>query len=187
LKLRLALMAVLLGSLGAQQCLGALISYTAAVGPPNVFNRPITNGSNPPVTTSDDDHYYHVFGFTVDVAETYRMEVVGTDGNIDSFLILYQGAFDPSNPLTNALEADDDGGVSFFSRIDRSLSTGTDYFLVTSTFDPETSVNYTVEIEGPTGNIISGIPEPATSVGLLTGLLGIGGLGFWRRRRDSRG
>ncbi|TWU09562.1 PEP-CTERM motif protein [Symmachiella macrocystis] len=174
--------------LGPTVAQAGLVSYTADVSDGPGYNRPM-NG-NPPTSQSGfaTNNFFDAQPFYVDLTGQYRMEVVAhLSGSRDSYLILYENSFDPANPLGNALEADDDGAGFPFSRIDRILTAGTNYILVTSTFSNNVLASYTNEIEGQ-GNInfgsTSAVPEPSSVV-----LLGIGGIALagcgWRRKRRA--
>jgi hypothetical protein len=134
------------------------------------------------------DVFYDLQPFFVGLSGSYSTEV--TEAPFDSYLVLYQDAFDPTSPLTNALNADADDGVGLLSLIVEDLVAGTLYFLVTSTFGNGEVGGFTVEISGP-GAVTLGvpgtvIPEPAPIVGVgMAGLFGIAGLAR-RRRRASR-
>lgn len=73
---------------------------------------------------------------------TWRFETAAPPSSFDTYLILYQGAFNPNASLVNAIEADDGAGI--LSRIDRSLTAGS-YLIVVSGWIG--SGPYTLEIE----------------------------------------
>ncbi len=179
---------LLITALGPAAAQAGMVSYTADVSDGPGYNRP--QADTPPTTLSGfaTNNYFDVQPFHVDLAGTYRMEVVAhLSGAIDSYLILYENGFDPADPLANALEADDDDGAGLLSRINYDLVAGTNYFLVTTTFSNNLLASYTNEIEGQ-GNVrlgtASAVPEPSSIVLLGMGGIALAGFG-WRRKRQN--
>jgi hypothetical protein len=79
----------------------------------------------------------------------------------DSVLMVYQGAFDPLNPLVNLIGVDDDGalGVLGGSSLWLNLTGGSSYTLVASTWGNNTVLTgYTA--------YVAGVPEPMTMTAL---------------------
>ena len=146
-----------------------------------IFNSP--NSGNPPTTTASGSFAYDVFGFTVNTAGVY--DIAANSNAFDTYLGLYRGSFDPQSPLTNALQYDDDSGPGFNSLISRSLSTGTQYFAVVTSFAPEARGAYSLTFTGPgTATIGTGaVPEPATWAMMI---LGMGAVGFAMRSAKRR-
>ncbi|MEL7448260.1 MAG: choice-of-anchor D domain-containing protein [Pseudomonadota bacterium] len=130
------------------------ISYSGdlELDPDGVFANPLSS-----VCTSCP---YDVQGFVVDTDGLYTIDAfypgdTSIDENMDGYLILFEGNFDPLNPV-NIVASDDDGpGGSNTSQIlDVSLSSGQSYFLVTTAFDDApTSFG---QPTGPFENTISG-------------------------------
>lgn len=146
------------------------------------FNRPLANLSD--LSAVGTDVAYDTFSFSVDTAGVYsfRSFALPISGPWDNFLILYQGTFDPSNSLANALIASDD----FKDKIGRSgfdiaLSTGVAYVLVTTGFDNESFGRYANLVRGP-GSLTAPVPEPGTYALILAGL---GVVGLVVRRRSA--
>ncbi|MBL8156011.1 MAG: hypothetical protein JNM70_17665 [Anaerolineae bacterium] len=97
--------------------------------------------------------YYEVQFFTVDAAGVYQIRMDSASFSIcsdDGMFALYQGSFNPANPLANRLAGNDDFG-SFLPGIDVNLTAGT-YILVTTSFCNLDTGTYTNSINGP-GNI----------------------------------
>ena len=63
----------------------------------------------------------------------------------DTYLALYQNSFDPANPATNFVRADDDiSGTVFFSSITQTLTAGTPYIVVVSGWSPSITGTFTM-------------------------------------------
>lgn len=162
---------------------------TLTTGGPT-FNRP--NADNPPTSLSivATSVYYGVQAFYVTTADAYTLETtaaaLSSPNSQDTYLLLYQGSFNPNSPLSNALQADDDGGTASLSRFTRDLSVGVQYFLVSTTFANQTTGSITTRIgttSGGTptlGTLSSAVPEPS-SLALCT-VAALAGLGYARRR-----
>lgn len=157
----------------------ATVVFTGTtVGGP-VFNRPVTLDTLSGVGTAVN---YDPVGFTVDTAGDYTLTL--TTG-FDSFLALYQGAFDPASPLTNLVALNDDGVGAFGdAQLTFSLLTDISYFGVVTAFDNGVSFPYELTITGPgTANAIGGVvPEPATWAMMI---VGVGAVGGAMRRRSK--
>ena len=100
---------------------------------------------------------YSAQSFTVSTSGTYDLlNVSNTFPGGDSFFALYQGSFDPANPLTNLVYANDDiGGADPRAEINCPLVAGTVYILVTSPLVAGFTGAFTNSITGP-GNITLG-------------------------------
>jgi len=160
----------------ALPALADVITYDGSLPVGPTFHRPFRNGDSPPFGTAEGDFYYNVQDFAVSVDGVYTMQ--GIDYEFDQYMILYQGSFDPVNPLVNALVANDDDGFGALSLISHSLDAGTQYYLVTTTFQELTTVlQFRNEIDGP-GTITlgdpQGVPEPSTMSLLALGLVALG-------------
>ncbi len=154
-----------------------------------VFNRPVAALPGLPPTTissSGTAVSYGALFFIPDTTGSYSIETTAatlTPGPADdTFLVLYQGSFNPASPLTNALAADDDSGVGSLSLFSQNLTAGTSYFLITTTFSNGVFGQITTRISGPPGSSLnlSAIPEPGSAA-----VLGLGALGLAFRRRKK--
>ena len=134
---------------------------------------------------------YDALAFTVTADGMYDFDAfyagdTSLDLNLDGILEIYDDSFDPLSPGAGSIAFDDDGpGGSNTSQIlDVSLTTGTTYFLVVSSFsDAPTSFGqpngeWEVTISGP--GKVQVVPVPAA-----LWLLGSAsrGMGVLRRRR----
>ncbi|MBS1709851.1 MAG: PEP-CTERM sorting domain-containing protein [Armatimonadetes bacterium] len=177
---------------------GTLIQTGTWDGSSPRWNRPLEDGSG--LSGLGIDNVYTAIKFTVSASSTYTFELgnpVNSVNNIDTFLVLYKDAFDPSNGLANFVAANDDNGAAFTvladggykagsilrSSFSSALDAGTTYYLVATTFwnyDPNFDDNhgdYGVGIGGR-GDINPPVPEPASLA-----VLGLGALALKRRKR----
>jgi hypothetical protein len=127
-----------LGAIAANQAVNFQLQIYSTFSCPGAFtassptfNRPLTG--NPPLSLSGIGTavYYRPITFSVGTSGMYSMVM---SSGLDGFYALYQTAFNPAVPLANALQAvDDSNGVN--PAIFRSLSAGTQYILVATTYD----------------------------------------------------
>ena len=146
----------------------------------SVFNRPVENGSSAPteLSTFGTAVPYLSYQFQAGSSAAYNFDV--TSAGFDSYLVLYQGTFDPSNPLNNALRANDDVNNDSRSFFTQNLTGGTSYTLVVTGFDNDAFGAFTAQITGPSYAIAT--PEPSSGV-LIVGGLTL--LFLWRKRRPA--
>lgn len=158
------------------------ISYSGTTVGGSTFDHPDPNGNNPPLALTSQITPYSVLQFTVDVSGLYSFTSTATaPPNWDNLTVLYNISFNPGQPLTNALIANDDkGGTVGVSGFDFNLTSGVNYFFVTTGFSNADKGAFQNLISGP-GNI-SAVPEPASMT--LLGL-GIAGLAAKARRRKT--
>jgi hypothetical protein len=125
-------------------CSGALTS-----GSPT-FQRPIGSNS-PPTSLESGSYYYRTIAFTVSANGWYVLQTSSASFPVsdhDLFNVLYQTSFNPASPLTNSVESNDDSGTANLPLIDRTLSAGVVYILVTTTFETLDTGTFTDTIEG---------------------------------------
>lgn len=125
---------------------------------------------------------YSVQPFVVSESGEYSFHSLGIAPlNWDNYTFLYQVSFDASQPLTNVLIGNDDEndtvGVSSFEFV---LSTGVQYFFVTTGFENSDFGGFANSITGP--GKVALIPEPGAAA-LMLGSLAIGGVILATRRR----
>jgi hypothetical protein len=144
-----------------------------------------TREGNPPDSLSGAGTAmsYNALAFVPDTTGSYTFETTaaalsrGPNGERadDTFLALYQGLFNPGSALVNILQADDDSGPDSLSLFSRSLTSGVNYILVTTTFTDRQYGSITTRISGPQGSSLdlgtgSSVPEPGT-ITLVAGAL----------------
>ncbi len=135
------------------------ISYSNTLTALPVFNR--TLASCAALSGVGTSVAYQAQPFFVDTSGVYTIEVTtSTFSDGDSMLFIYQDHFDPSDAVSNCLIGDDDNGVGSLSLITTSLTAGTQYIAVTTTFDNGIVGDFTNEISG-SGEIILGSPSLA--------------------------
>lgn len=125
---------------------------------------------------------YSTFSFVVGAVGSYAFI---SNGGYDTFLSLYAGTFDPTNPLANLVGDNDDAYngadyVRHVSAFNEDLSIGTRYTLVTSAFANGQSGVFSNAIVGP--GSVAQVPEPGLTILFLSG---IGLMSVVSRRRSA--
>src|SRR5690349_18019416 len=129
----------------------ATVTYSGAIPATPTYNRPtvtgtFTCGGLSGVGTAVG---YNTQPFTVDVSGAYTFTTTVYTGTSDPMMFLYTPTFNPAAATTNCVAGDDDtagGGRPTFTT---NLTAGTQYVLVTTTFDNGASGTFTNEITGP--------------------------------------
>jgi hypothetical protein len=168
-----------LSLIGIEPAHSATFTYSGDTTGKPTWNRPNQNNNLPPTTLSTTGTAvpYDVFSFTVNTAGNYTFDNIAANftsagSTNDTYGILYQNAFNPAAPLTNAIIADDDDGIDVLYQFSTTLNTNTNYFLVTTGFRNTAFGTFTTTIDGP-GNVSASastsVPEPFTIIGTLVG------------------
>lgn len=164
---------LLLGVLfGLSNAEAATFQYSGDTTGNPTWNRPVEG--TPPVELSviGDAVPYNVQGFEVDAAGEYSFEVVSAS-NFDPYLFLYQGSFNPANPLSgnSALIGNDDPYVgNSLSQFSYSLNAGAKYYLVTTGFRNQDFGSFTNEIAGNGAvTALAPVPEPEEWAMMMVG------------------
>jgi hypothetical protein len=154
------------------------------------FNRTLVG--NPPTSLSGVGTAvsYDLLPFYVTLNDTYLAETLSatlSPGTADdTFIAIYQTAFNPLSPLTNVVIADDDTGVGNLSLATKALTAGTQYYLVVTSFSNGAFGNYTGHLDSTTGLgqvVLGAVPELPTSAMML---LSLGMAGALLRTRQNR-
>lgn len=107
------------------QLISNTVNGTLTISSPT-FIRPTTSSS----------FYYKAYTFEAPSTGMANFEVIDAalaDGT-DTYMYLYQNSFNPLNPNTNLIASDDDSGVGLYSLISQSITEGTTYILVLTTY-----------------------------------------------------
>lgn len=121
------------------------------------FSRP-NGGATPSSCSTSGNEYYDAYNFTIDVADTYTF-MMGNSPDVDDFLVLYEGGFDPNDACTNLLEVDDDGGAGLESEIMIVLTlVPGDYTLVATSFGDLEEGDYEIKYGSANDGVICGLP-----------------------------
>jgi hypothetical protein len=113
--------------------------------------------------------YFQAQSFSVSTSGTYVLtNLSNTFPSQDSIFLLYSPSFDPANPLVNLVAVNDDGpSLGFRSQLTCTLTAGTSYVLVTTTFEALGTGSFSNQISGP-GIVTLGPLATPTSTPLLT-------------------
>ncbi len=102
--------------------------------------------------------YYKTYTFMAETSGTLDIETVGgtlSGDPYDTYLTLYQTAFNPTSPATNFLRGDDDSGtLQYASRLIHPIEAGTTYVLVVGTFGNGVTGDFSLQSNLP---IFSGV------------------------------
>ncbi|MBB3223312.1 PEP-CTERM sorting domain-containing protein [Pseudoduganella umbonata] len=128
------------------------------------FDRPLVNFSN--YSPNGTGAVYESIAFTVEDEGEYSITMHGL--GFDTFLLLYETAFDPVAPLINGVVANDDLVSLRTSGFAADLVAGEQYFVVVTGFSSDQFGAYSLTISGD--GVISAVPEPSTWLMLAFGV-----------------
>ncbi len=186
---------VALGSLlGLSQAVWAVdVPFFGALSATDpTYNR--TLSGSPPVGLSGAGTAvsYDLLPFYVTLNDTYLAETLSatlSPGTADdTFIAVYQTAFNPLTPLVNVVVADDDAGVGNLSLATKALTAGTQYYLVVTSFSNGAFGSYTGHLNSSTGLgqvVLGAVPELPTSAMMLLSLGMAGALLSSHRQRQA--
>lgn len=181
--LRTAVIAALaFGIAGAASADTATFSGTLT-GTPDYHRPSYTNSYTPAFNCTDCGFYSEEI--SVSTTGNYIFSLVSSDFP-DVVGILYQGAFDPTDPMTNFVGPLSHAMYGVYGNSAMvSLTANTQYSWVTSTDfgysadDCDAGCAFTTSVTGP-GVVTAGVPEPATWAMMI---VGFGSLGVTLRTR----
>lgn len=162
----IAMSALLVGF--AQTAQADIVTWTGDTTGGATFNRPLADLSDYSIVGTDVT--YRSIQFTVDDDGEYAFTMHGA--GFDTFLILYETAFNPGSGLDNAVVASDDLVNLRTSGFATDLMAGTQYFVVLTSFDNGESGAYSLTVSGD--GMITAVPEPSTWLMLAFGLVAVG-------------
>jgi hypothetical protein len=169
----LSMVALATATAGAQ-----VIVRTGTLGSGPLFDSPNFGITPPPSTTFGlAQFYFDAFPFTVGQTSLYSFNSTAT---FDPAIFLYSTSFNPAAPLTNIIFGA--SNVPFFDNpglpLATGLTAGTQYVLVTSSFDIFATGSFTSTISR-----VGVVPEPTSLLLTASGMLLVG---FAVRRRNKR-
>ena len=139
---------------------GTSYTYTATNVDGPEWDRPysVGDGSSGSCSISSSGPVnYHEQHFEVNADGTYTMTSIQ---NFDGYLHLYEGSFDPTDQCVDLVALDDDWTMAGDSRIVYTMTSGTNYYLITSGWGDGDEGDFTNTIEGP-GNVMLPLGAPA--------------------------
>jgi hypothetical protein len=143
------------------------------------YDRPFADFSD--LSPNGANASYQAYSLMVDTSGDYSVLLHGDQ--FDTFLFLYENAFNPATPLANGINANDDAVALNTSGFEHPLLAGTSYYLVVTGFAAGDAGKYLLSISGPGAATISAVPEPSTWLMLAFGLAAIT---YTARRRAQR-
>ena len=162
----MVLLSVFFGTLNAE---AASFQYSGDTTGAATWNRPIEGTPPSVLSTIGDNVPYSVQAFNVGISGDYSFEVISAN-HFDPYLFLYQGSFNPANPLASnsVLDGNDDQTVgNSLPKFSHSLATNTKYYLVTTGFQNTDAGSFTNVISGV--GSIAPIPEPEEWAMMMAG------------------
>lgn len=138
-------------------------------------------GSDP----GTDIQPFDAFSFQVSASGSYGFV---SSAGYDNYTLLYQGAFDSTQPLSNLIEFNDDFlGNNRQSAVAQFLNTNITYIFVNTSYDGSGAFTSVINGPGnviPTVGVIPAVPEPESLALMLAGMGCIAPM--VRRRASSR-
>ena len=105
-------------------------------------------GDNAVTYTASRPVFYKTYTFVAPASGAVTFATTAavlSSGDDDTYLTLYQNSFNPASPATNFLRGDDDSGLGFLSSLTQTLTAGTTYIVVVSTFETGATGTFTLQ------------------------------------------
>jgi hypothetical protein len=161
----------------AQTAQADIVTWTGDTTSGPTFERPFADFSD--FSPNGSGVSYNTIAFAVDANGEYSFTLHGL--GFDTFLLLYQNAFDPNDALTNGVAANDDDVSLTTSGFAAELTAGTQYFVVVTGFEAGEAGKYSLTASGE--GLISAVPEPSAWLMLAFGLAAVA---YTQRRKLPR-
>ncbi|GAB3705280.1 hypothetical protein GCM10027592_37570 [Spirosoma flavus] len=127
-----------------------LVNRTNGLLTANSPNYVRSSGNNTSTYTAGKSVRYQSFTFTAPMSGSQTFEILAsTFSDGDSYLSLYRTSFNPASPATNFLRGDDDSGEDNLSKLTYSLTQGTTYILVASSYNTGVTGSFTMRASIP--------------------------------------
>ena len=133
---------------GSIPILSSYSGYLSSTSP--AFNRPGSGTGN---------YYYQAIRVTVAASGSYTFTSVSS---MDTYGLFYVNNADPSYPSQNLVASDDDNGSSQQFRLSVSLSYGSTYVLIVTTYGTNVAGSFSVQVSGPSSVGLTAF-NPSTS------------------------
>jgi hypothetical protein len=121
------------------------VNGTIASGPMYVRG----TGNNTTTYTADRAVFYKIYSFIAPATGAVTFATTAatlTPGPADdTYLTLYQNSFNPASAATNFLRGDDDSGPGSLSSLTQTLTAGTIYIVVVSTYETGATGTFTLQ------------------------------------------
>jgi hypothetical protein len=170
-----AVVVAALSAIGTGAAQAAIVTFSGDTTGGPTFNRPFEDLSAPSAVGTAAA--YDLYRFTVDATGVYTFLSTAA---FDNLTYLYAPTLNPAQPLVGALLANDDLLGPTTSGFSHTLQAGTAYALVTTGFENFDRGQFVNTIGGP--GMITAVPEPASALMLVGGLLGVSMLRRGTRR-----
>ena len=106
------------------------------------------SGDNVTIYTASRPVFYKTYTFVAPASGAVTFATTAavlSSGDDDTYLTLYQNSFNPASPATNFLRGDDDSGLGFLSSLTQTVTAGTIYIVVVSTFGTGVTGTFTLQ------------------------------------------
>lgn len=171
----IAISALLVGF--AHNAQADIVTWTGDTTGGPTFDRPFADFSD--YSPNGMGVSYNAITFTVNDDGPYSFTVHGL--GFDTFLFLYQSAFDPNDVFTNGVAGNDDAVSLTTSGFESDLTAGTRYVVVVTGFEAGEAGQYSLTVSG--NGLITAVPEPSAWLMLA---LGLAVVGYTGRRKLQR-